>query len=317
MPVKTVLGYADTVLDFFDSGAGPLSGPYGGTYPGSYPAPVSLDVVLGKDGSTVDFLSLPTGSSVVVGFRDEVILDRAGNDIFVTEVANEGERADVYVSSNNSTFHKVGQATGGTEAAFDLAEIGFRAPVTAIKIVGLNNAGGSPGYDVVNVRALHSADLSRDNRLVGGDTDDLIAGRGGADRLSGKGGADELLGGSGGDWLDGGPGRDRLAGGSGDDTFYFDAAPRVRNADRVVDFVGGEDHFRLSASRFDAVDGGRLHRDAFCRGEAAEDRQDRILYDNDSGRLYYDADGTGRADSALVARVNDGTSLGAADFLVG
>jgi hypothetical protein len=43
----TTLGYADVVLDFFDSGAGPIAGPYGGTSPGGpgFPIPVSTDVV--------------------------------------------------------------------------------------------------------------------------------------------------------------------------------------------------------------------------------------------------------------------------------
>jgi hypothetical protein len=153
------LGYADVVLDFFDSGAGPMAGPYGGTYPDGpgYPISVSLDVVLGDDpGPTgyTDFLSLPTGSFVTVGFTDETIIDGVGDDIFITEVAANNERADIFVSHNLVDFTFLGTAIGGSTTAFDLASIGYSESVLAIKIVGLDTLGGSPGFDVVNVRVL-------------------------------------------------------------------------------------------------------------------------------------------------------------------
>ncbi len=153
------LGYADVVLDYFDSGAGPMAGPYGGTYPTGpgFPIPVSLDVVLGDDpGPTgyTDFLSLPTGSYVTVGFTDESVIDGVGDDIFITEVANSNERADIFVSHNLVDFTFLGIAGGGATTAFDLASIGYMESVLAVKIVGLDNFGGSPGFDVVNVRVL-------------------------------------------------------------------------------------------------------------------------------------------------------------------
>ncbi len=153
------LGFADVVLDFYDSGTGPMAGPYGGTFPGGpgFPIPVSLDVVLGNDpGPTgyTDFLSLPTGSYVTVGFTDESVIDGVGDDIYITELSNQGERAKVFVSSNSVDFTLLGIAGGGGASSFDLASIGFTSPVVAIKIVGLDNGGGSPGYDLVNVKVL-------------------------------------------------------------------------------------------------------------------------------------------------------------------
>ena len=75
-PVKAAtLGFADVVLDFFNSGANPefpnADDSYGGEFPGGigFPVPVSLDVVLGDDQDpNVDFLSLPTDSFVITGF---------------------------------------------------------------------------------------------------------------------------------------------------------------------------------------------------------------------------------------------------------
>ena len=153
----TTIGYADVVLDFFDSGAGPIAGPYGGEFPGGigFPVAVSTDVVLGSDdGSNVDFLSLPTGSYVTVGFIDELVFDGLGNDIFVQEVGGNGERANVYVSSDDINYSLLGIAVDNALTSFDLASIGFTDFVTSVKIVGLDNGGGSPGFDVVNVQAL-------------------------------------------------------------------------------------------------------------------------------------------------------------------
>lgn len=153
-PAHALVGFADVVYDYFNSGAGPFAGPYGGTFPGAFPVAVSTSVVLGDDGSPVDFLSLPTGSFVTVGFLDEIVLDGAGNDIFIREVGGNGEKADVFVSSDLTNFTFLGLAVDNGVTAFDLASIGFAGRVKAVKIVGLDAAGGSPGFDVVNVQAL-------------------------------------------------------------------------------------------------------------------------------------------------------------------
>ena len=155
-PAQAVVGYADVVLDFFDSGAGPIAGPYGGLFPGTFPVAVSTDVVLGppRAPDPEDFLSLPTRSSVTVGFLDESVIDGAGNDIFIGEVGESGESAEVFVSSNFVDFVLLGTAFDNSVTAFDLASISFGAPVRAVRIVGLDNGGGSPGFDVAFVQVL-------------------------------------------------------------------------------------------------------------------------------------------------------------------
>ncbi|WP_413176352.1 Calx-beta domain-containing protein [Anabaena azotica] len=155
-------GYADFVLDYYDSGLGPMPGPYGGTKdsnPDDQIVPVNLGVVLGSDpisDSDTDFLSLPTNSYVTVGFTDETVIDGPGNDIFIREFEPAGDEADIYVSSNLIDFIFLGTAFGGITTELDLASISFREPVRAIKIVGRNLAGYSPGFDVVNVQVLQS-----------------------------------------------------------------------------------------------------------------------------------------------------------------
>jgi hypothetical protein len=154
-PAQATIGYADTVIDFFDSGAGPLAGPYGGIFPGAFPVSVSTSVVLGAPGvGSEDFLSLPRGSYVTVGFTDETVLDGVGNDIFIGEVGASGETASVFVSSDFINFTFLGTALDSSITAFDLNSIGFIGAVRAVRIVGLDNFGASPGFDVGFIQVL-------------------------------------------------------------------------------------------------------------------------------------------------------------------
>lgn len=165
---NAAIGFADVVLDFHDSGEGPMTGPYGGEYPGGigFPVAVSTDVVLGDDGAVVNFLTLPRGSYVTVGFIDEIVFDRAGDEIFIQEVANSGERADIYVSSDDMNYEFLGTANGTT--SFDLDSIGFIGNVTSVKVLGLDLGGASPGFDLANVQVSPVPEPSSIALMLGG-----------------------------------------------------------------------------------------------------------------------------------------------------
>ena len=87
----------------------------------------------------------------------------------------------------------------------------------------------------------------RDNRIWGGDGDDMIYGGPSpmgsdltnADMLYGQGGADKIYGGAGGDTLDGGAGNDTLVGGAGDDTYYGGAGSDMIYADPDDAMING------------------------------------------------------------------------------
>lgn len=148
--------FADTVLDFFDSGAGPMAGPYGGTYPGSYPVPVPLTYA--TDGDPTTFVSLPSGSYITLGFSTGFVFDGAGLDLFVSEVGGADEHATVYVSSDfGSTFTFLGFATTATVSGFDLGSIGYTGFVNAVKIEGVDTLGASPGFDLAYVEGLEGS----------------------------------------------------------------------------------------------------------------------------------------------------------------
>lgn len=149
---------ANTVISFFDSGAGPMAGPYGGTFPGAFPVAVPLSHATDGDGTT--FVSLPTGSYITLGFGTGFVFDGAGLDLFVSEVGGSDETAQVFVSSDfGATFTLLGIATTATVSGFDLASIGYSGNVNAVRIVGLDNFGGSPGFDLAFVQGLEGSSV--------------------------------------------------------------------------------------------------------------------------------------------------------------
>jgi Ca2+-binding RTX toxin-like protein len=142
-----------------------------------------------------------------------------------------------------------------------------------------------------------------------------ITGNSGNNALAGLGGGDLLAGGAGNDRLNGGTSNDRLEGGEGLDSFLFDTALNGRtNVDTILDFVSADDTIRLDRDVFTGVSDGRLAASAFHAGTEAKDASDRILYDQATGNIFYDADGSGNLAAVLFARVDAGTTLTSADF---
>lgn len=151
--------------------------------------------------------------------------------------------------------------------------------------------------------------------LDGGIGDDYLRGGAGDDEIMGGAGRDGLQGGAGDDVLSGGAGRDVLTGGEGGDTFVFDLLGRA-DYDKVADFSSTDDVFRLHSWAFAGLALGALDAGAFAQGRAAADEDDRIIYDDCSGRLMFDADGSGDAAAVIFATVDHGTALVADDFYI-
>lgn len=158
IPAQAATIVANTVISFFDSGAGPMAGPYGGTFPGVFPVAVPFSYA--TDGDSTTFVSLPTGSYITLGFGTGFVFDGAGLDLFVSEVGGSDETAQVLVSSDfGATFTLLGIATTATVSGFDLASIGYTGNVNAVRIVGLDNFGGSPGFDLAFVQGLEGSSV--------------------------------------------------------------------------------------------------------------------------------------------------------------
>jgi autotransporter-associated beta strand protein len=148
---------------------------------------------------------------------------------------------------------------------------------------------------------------------------DKIAGRGGNDWLQGGKGDDHLSGGKGDDRLEGGDGSNVLKGGGGSDTFALkpglEVGGRADGHVWIKDFDIDRDLIELDGEVF-AVLGPALDPSEFRLGRTAKDADDHILYDTNSGRVRFDADGQGGADAVRIARLDKHLDLDEGHFLV-
>jgi len=149
---------------------------------------------------------------------------------------------------------------------------------------------------------------SGNNTLVGNSANNLLFGRSGDDIIKG---------GAGNDWLFGGLGADRLAGGPGRDRFVLNTAPADTNIDTITDFGPVDDVIRLGSAIFVELPGvGTLAESAFAIGRIATNAAHRILYDNATGDVRYDADGTGPTSAIRIVTLTTQPALTSSNFYV-
>jgi len=139
------------------------------------------------------------------------------------------------------------------------------------------------------------------------------------DTLTGNGLANVLSGGVGTDTLNGRAGNDTLTGGVGDDKFIFTTALNaLTNVDDIIDFEVGIDEIRLENLIFTKLAAtGELSADFFHIGPAAADANDFIIYNDLTGALYYDSNGSAAGQRVQFAHLDPGLGLlSNTDFLV-
>jgi serralysin len=156
-----------------------------------------------------------------------------------------------------------------------------------------------------------------DDQITGDNNANYFYGRTGVDSLFGLGGADFLSGEAGNDIIYGGVGNDTLYGGADADRFVFDTALNATtNVDAIMDFAVNVDDIVLNQTIFAGIVGS--FDNEFQIGTAANDNLDRIIYNQATGQLFYDANGSinGATDQILFATVTAGTALTVNDFLL-
>ncbi|WP_210490815.1 M10 family metallopeptidase [Microvirga antarctica] len=157
----------------------------------------------------------------------------------------------------------------------------------------------------------------RIENAIGSKLKDVLTGNAVANKLLGHAGSDTLEGFGGNDYLDGGAGSDRLSGGFGADTFAFTTRLKTGEIESISDFKPGTDTMSLAHQVFDRIGHrGVLQWDAFVSGSQAHDAHDRILYDEQTGLLSYDPDGSGAMAAHVIAQLSTGLRLSHTDFLV-
>ncbi len=158
-----------------------------------------------------------------------------------------------------------------------------------------------------------------------GKTDTLVSIEGArtgdaADKLYGNDANNILRSGAGNDLLAGGLGNDVLRGEDGKDIFLFDSKlSATTNVDEIQDFSVADDTIRLDNTIFTKLTGtGALSSGQFTKNTTglATDAADRIIYESDTGELYYDSNGNASGGSVLFATIGTGLALTAADFFI-
>jgi trimeric autotransporter adhesin len=211
----------------------------------------------------------------------------------------------------------------GPQAGKDVLLTGF----TLEQIAATNFSFADGSFARVGDNSIGIAGDAGNNGLSGGAGRDLLMGLGGNDNLQAGDGSDSVVGGTGNDtvsgnngndWLNGSAGNDTLNGGGGQDAFILGDVGSA-NADLLADFSTGWDNVQLDAAAMTQL--GAAGRFAvgdarFRAGTAAQDADDRIIYNSATNQILYDADGNGAGAAQLIGTVGAGRTVTATDFWV-
>ena len=165
--------------------------------------------------------------------------------------------------------------------------------------------------------------LSVENAYLNGSGALNLTGNSIANTLFGNTGANIISGLAGNDLLYGGAGNDRLTGGLNNDYFVFHTPLNATtNVDTITDFSVLDDTVRLENTVFTGlgIATGVLAAGAFNFGAVATEADDRIVYNNSTGALIYDSNGSVAGgivqQFAILSAGLQVQGISAADFLV-
>jgi Ca2+-binding RTX toxin-like protein len=245
-----------------------------------------------------------TGSAAVDGTGNDLANRLYGQANSAINTLSGGTGNDIYyVGSNDVIVELAGQ---GTDTAYGYGDYTL---ATGVSVENLY-------LNVTTDQTLIGNELA--NNLRGNAGSDTLRGLDGNDSLNGGLGADMLEGGQGNDTLAGSFGNDTLSGGNGSDIFRFDTAlDATSNLDSVIDFSVVDDSFQLENGIFTSLtQTGTLAAGLFVIGTAALDANDKLIYDNTNGALFYDADGSGSGGAIQFAVLGTSLALTNLDFVV-
>ena len=241
----------------------------------------SVNYCLG--GRQVEELTL-TGSADINGTGnrlDNVFTGNAGDNILNggrgADTMSGGAGDDVYIVDNIGDV-VTESSGGGTDLVRSLVSFSL------------------DGKQVENLTLAGSADIDGtgntfDNRIVGNGGNNVLNGGGGEDLLTGSGGSD---------------------------VFEFTSSLVAGNISTITDFSAA-DAIRLSSATFNTIVGtGALSADQFVANASgtAEDANDRIIFETDTGKLFFDSNGSTAGGAAQFAKVSSDLELTASSFSI-
>jgi Ca2+-binding RTX toxin-like protein len=242
------------------------------------------------------------------GGGNDILNGRAGNDILSGGAGNDTMRGgagnDVYiVDSASDTVDESAAGSRGTDTV--QSSVSFSL-VSSARVLG----------SLENLTLTGSVNLSGS----GNDLANVLNGNAGSNVLSGAAGNDTMRGGAGNDVLRGGAGNDILTGGTGRDTFVFGTLLAAStNVDTITDFSVVDDVVHLENAVFTALIGtGVLSSANFVKNTTglAADANDYVVYETDTGKLFYDSNGSAAGGSIHFGTLTPNLNLTSADFSV-
>jgi Ca2+-binding RTX toxin-like protein len=260
------------------------------------------DTMTGGDGSDTYYV----GSSGDVVSETNANAGSGGTDTVLSALTSytlgsnvENGRVNTSASANltgNSLNNVLTAGTGNNvlngDSATDTADYGSAASAVSLSLaVTVAQATGGSGSDTL---------ISIEN-------------------LTGSAYADRLTGSSGNNLLSGGSGNDTLSGGAGSDSFRFSSALSGSNVDSILDYSVANDTLQLENSVFTKlITTGTLSGSYFRANTTgiASDADDYIVYETDTGKLFFDGDGSGAGLTVLIATLTGNPVLTAADVFV-
>ncbi|MFI0844993.1 beta strand repeat-containing protein [Mesorhizobium sp. IMUNJ 23232] len=232
-------------------------------------------------------------------------IDLRGNELAQTIIGNNGKNVlhdggvDAFGKSSADTL--IGGDANDTYAVYNAADV-------IVETTGQGNFDRvSAGISYVLGKGVQIESLTTTSLhasyaidLTGNDLAQQVMGNDGNNRIDGKGGIDTIL------------------TGLGSDTVVFSTALGAGNVDTVSDFNVPADTVELDDAVFAALATGTLAVVAFRANASglAEDADDRIIYETDTGNLFYDADGVGGSAGVHFATLTAGLALDNADFVI-
>jgi microcystin-dependent protein len=351
VPVGTVLGNNDQpvlssdIPDLEIAGSAVGETIYGGDGNDQLSGLGGNDTLIGNGGDD----SLIGGSGVDTksggAGNDKYNVDRAGDVIIETAGGGTADRVYASVSYQLAAGAEVeilNTASNGGTGAINL--VGNNFAQTIIGNAGNNIVNGLGGIDTMQGLGgddRYYVDNSADVVIeaVGGGTDRVLTSvsyslksgvevelltttnAAGTDalKLAGNAFANTVIGNAGDNFLNGAAGADTLTGLGGDDIFMFNTALAGGNIDAITDFNFADDTIRLENAIFASIAGtGVLTAAQFAANASgtALDASDRIIYETDTGRLIYDANGSTGGGRYLVATLDAGLAITNADFYI-